>query len=281
VLGRIRLYARLYAGNPAAIVAGGFLIVIMALVIGAPLVTNFPPLLTNAGPSFAQPGPQHLMGTDDLGRDIFSGVLFGGRVSLGVGLVAGLVSVILGTLIGLLAGYFGGVVDLVLTKVTEVFLIIPAVFLAILLVTFFGGSITNVVLVIAVVGWPSTARLVRAQVMSLKERDFCKAARVLGESSGYIMFAELLPNAAAPVLVNASIQIANAIVVEAGLSFLGLSDQDHTSWGTLLFRAQRFLMQDAWWTFVFPGAVLFCTVLCLNVVADMLNHLLNPRTRYQ
>ena len=281
MVGNISLYARLFARNRAALVAGLFLAVVSSLVIAAPLVATFPPLLTNAGPSFAPPSATYPMGTDDLGRDILSGVLYGGRISLGVGFVAGAVSVVIGTLIGLIAGFRGGGADLVLTKITEVFLIIPAVFLAILLVTFFGGSITNIVLVIALVSWPSTARLVRAQVMSLKERDYCNAARVLGNSASYIMFAELLPNTLAPILVNASIQVANAISVEAGLSFLGLGDQNHTSWGTLLFRAQRFLMQDAWWTFVFPGAALFLTVLALNIVADMLNHLLNPRTRFQ
>jgi peptide/nickel transport system permease protein len=279
--GSIRLYARLYSRNRAALVSAMFLVAVSVLVIAAPLIAKFPPLLTNAGPSFSPPNATYPMGTDDLGRDILSGVLYGGRISLGVGLVAGVVTVSIGTVIGLLAGFLGGVADLILTKITEVFLIIPAVFLAILLVTFFGGSVTNVVLVIALVSWPSTARLVRAQVMSLKEREFCSAARILGNSAGYIMFSELLPNTLAPILVNASIQVANAISIEAGLSFLGLSDQNHTSWGTLLFRAQRFLMQDAWWTFVFPGAVLFLTVLALNIVADMLNHLLNPRTRFQ
>jgi peptide/nickel transport system permease protein len=280
-LQRARLYGSIYARNPAALLAGLLLLVIAGLSIAAPLIASYPPLLTNAGPSFAPPSMAYPMGTDDLGRDIFSGVLYGGRVTLGVGLVAGLASVLFGTLVGLLAGFLGGVVDLVVTKLTEVFLIIPAVFLAILLVTFFGSSIINVIITLAVVSWPVTSRLVRAQVLSLKEREFCKAARVLGESSARIMFVELLPNTLAPVIVNGSIQVANAIVVEAGLSFLGLSDQNYMSWGTLLFRAQRFLTQDAWWTFIFPGAALFCTVLCLNVVADMLNHLLNPRTRYQ
>lgn len=245
----------------------------------APLIAAYDPLVTGVGAAFLKPHLQYPMGTDDLGRDIFSGVIYGARVSLGVGFLAASASSCIGLLMGLVAGYYGGLVDTVLMRVTDIFLVIPMVFLGIVFVAFFGSSLWNVVLVIVILSWPATARLVRGQVLSLKERDFVKAARALGEGDGFIMFSEVLPNVLAPIIVNGSIQVATAIVVEAGLSFLGLGDQNLASWGVMLYRAQRFLVQEAWWTFVFPGLALFLTVLALNVIADALNNVLNPRTR--
>lgn len=278
---RAGAFARLFLGDVATQAAFLYLAVIALVAASAPLLAPFPPLLTSVGPAFAQPAAPYVMGTDDLGRDVFSGVVHGARVSLGVGIVAATASAFIGVAMGLFAGYMGGRIDVVLMRVTEVFFVIPMVFLAILLVAFFGSGIGNVILVIVILSWSATARLVRGQVLSLKEREFVKAARALGESAPRIMFREVLPNALAPIVVNGSIQMAQAIVVEAGLSFLGLGDQNLTSWGVMLFRSQRFLMQEAWWTFVFPGLALFLTVLSLNVLADSLNNALNPRTRHR
>ena len=278
---RARTFAGLFLGDAATRLAFGYLALVVGVALFAPWIAEFPPLLTGVGPAFARPGLPYFMGTDDLGRDIFSGVVHGARVSLGVGVVAATASAFIGVVMGLVAGYFGGRVDVALMRVTEVFFVIPMVFLAILLVAFFGSGIWNVIFVIVILSWPATARLVRGQVLSLKEREFVKAARVLGEGHVFIMFREILPNTLAPIIVNGSIQMAQAIVVEAGLSFLGLGDQNLTSWGVMLFRSQRFLMQEAWWTFVFPGLALFLTVLALNVLADSLNNILNPRTRHR
>lgn len=278
---RARAFASLFLGDAATRLAFGYLAVVVAVALFAPAIAQFPPLQTAVGPAFAVPGVPYFMGTDDLGRDVFSGVVHGARVSLGVGFVAATASAFIGVVMGMAAGYFGGRIDVALMRVTEVFFVIPMVFLAILLVAFFGSGISSVILVIVILSWPATARLVRGQVLSLKEREFVKAARVLGEGHLFIMFREILPNTLAPIIVNGSIQMAQAIVVEAGLSFLGLGDQNLTSWGVMLFRSQRFLMQEAWWTFVFPGLALFLTVLALNVLADSLNNILNPRTRHR
>jgi peptide/nickel transport system permease protein len=273
--------ARAFLRNPLSAAALGWVVLVSLAALAAPLLTPFPPLLTNSGPAFAPPGGAHPLGTDDLGRDVWSGVLYGARVSLGVGAAAAAASSLIGLLVGIVAGYRGGLLDTLLMRVTEVFLVIPMVFLAILFVAFFGSSVWNVLLVIVLLSWPATARLVRGQVLSVREREYVKAARLVGEGAGFIMFREILPNALAPIVVNASIQMAHAIVVEAGLSFLGLGDQTLTSWGIMLFRSQRFLMQDAWWTFVFPGVALFLTVLALNIIADGLNTVINPRTRHR
>lgn len=267
--------------NPIGAFSFIILVVIAFTALAAPLIAPFDPLHTGVGPSFAAPGPIHLFGTDDLGRDIFSGVVYGARVSLGVGLTAAAASALIGVIVGLLAGYYGGWIDVVLMRFTELFFVIPMVFLAILFTAFFGSSIWNVIAVISILSWPATARLVRGQVLSLRRRDFVQAARATGETSRYILFGEILPNTRAPVIVNGSIQVAQAIIVESGLSFLGLGDQNLTSWGVMLFRAQRFLLQDAWWTFMFPGIALFLTVLALNVLADSMNDYLNPRTRHR
>jgi peptide/nickel transport system permease protein len=279
--GRQATLAWLFLRDPATALALGLIVVVLLAAIGAPFFTPFPPLLTNVGPPFAPPGASHPFGTDDLGRDVMSGVFYGARVSLGIGLAAAVGSSLIGVVVGLLAGYVGGLLDTVLMRVTEIFLVIPMVFLAILFVAFFGSSIWNVLGVIVLLSWPTTARLVRGQVLSLKQREFVQAARLVGERPLFIMFREILPNTLAPIVVNGSIQLAQAIVVEAGLSFLGLGDQTLVSWGIMLYRAQRFLMQDSWWIFVFPGIALFLTVLAFNVMADGLNAVLNPRTRHR
>jgi len=278
-LSQLKHFWILYRRNKLAIIGLLYLAVIIAAAILAPWLSNYPPLLTSAGQPFLPPGVHHPMGTDDLGRDIFSGVIHGARVSLGVGFTAALGSTIIGLLVGTLAAYYGKVFDTILMRITEIFFVIPMVFLAILLVAFFGSSIWNVILVIILLSWPTTARLVRGQVLALRERDFVKASRTLGEPAYRIMFFEILPNTLAPIIVNGSIEVARAIVVEAGLSFLGLGDARLISWGTMLYKSQRFLLQQIWWTFSFPGAALFFTVLSLNVIADTLNTILNPRTR--
>ena len=228
------------------------------------------------GRTFCTPGPDCLLGTDDLGRDMLARVANGARVSLLVGVAAAVVSAILGVVIGSLAGFAGGRIDETFMRVAEAFQVVPQFFLAILVVALFGASLTKIVLVIAILSWPSTARIIRAEFLKLRDQDFVAAARLAGASRRTLIFGEILPNALPPVIVNASLQIAAAILTEASLSFLGLGDPDKVSWGQLLFLAQPFLNQG-WWMAVFPGIAILVTTLGFNLLGDGLNDVLDPR----
>jgi peptide/nickel transport system permease protein len=197
-------------------------------------------------------------------------------VSLTVGLVSGILATVLGVAVGAVAGYRGGWLDDVLMRITEIFMILPRLLLAVVAVAVIGAGMWNMILVIAILGWPGMARLVRGEVMSLRHRDFVEAARSLGQREQRIIVREIIPNALPPIIVNASLEIGAAIVLEAGLSFLGLGDPTRMSWGTILNNAQRFL-EDAWWMSVFPGTAVFLTVLGFNFAGDALNAILDPR----
>jgi len=177
------------------------------------------------------------------------------------------------------AGYKGGKIDDLLMRITEVFQVVPTFFLCLVLVALFGASILNVIVVIAMLSWPGTARLIRADFISLKEREFVEAARALGASDLDIIFSEILPNAMTSIIVNTSLMVANAILVEAGLSFLGLGDPNVASWGGTLLNAQKFLVWGIWWMAFFPGVAISLTALGYNLVGDGLNDLLNPKLR--
>ncbi|OFX14875.1 MAG: ABC transporter permease, partial [Armatimonadetes bacterium RBG_19FT_COMBO_69_19] len=214
------------------------------------------------------------------GRDIWTGVLFGARVSLTVGVLAATTSALIGTAIGSIAGYYGGGVDNVLMRGTEFFLVIPSFLLALILVAVSGPSIWNVILTIGLLGWPSTARLIRAEFLSLKQREFVMAAHAVGAGTARIVFRQILPNAAPPAVVMTSLGVASAILVEAGLSFLGLGDPNLFSWGLMLRNSREFL-RIAWWMPTFPGLAIFLTVLSVNLVGDGLNDALNPRLTHR
>ncbi|MSP88500.1 MAG: ABC transporter permease [Alphaproteobacteria bacterium] len=268
-------WLRLSSSHAAAI---GLTIVLLVVIGGGvgPWLTGSPSAMD--GRAFCPPGPGCLLGSDDLGRDMLARVANGARVSLLVGVAAAAVSAILGVVVGALAGFAGGRVDEFFMRVAEAFQIVPQFFLAILVVALFGPSLTKIVLVIAILSWPSTARIIRAEFLKLRDQDFVAAARLAGASRGALIFGEILPNALPPVIVNASLQIASAILTEANLSFLGLGDPDQVSWGQLLFGAQPFLNQ-AWWMAVFPGVAILLATLGFNLLGDGLNDILDPRQR--
>ena len=228
--------------------------------------------------TFQPPSSEAPLGTDDLGRDTLSQMTRGAGVSLLIGFTAALVSVTIGIFVGAVAGFSGGIVDEVLMRVSEAFQVIPQFFLAILIVALFGPSMFRIILVIAVLSWPSTARITRAEYLKLRSLDFVKAARMSGVSRWSLVFREILPNALPPVIVNASLLVASSILTETNLSFLGLGDPNRVSWGQMLHNAQPFLRR-AWWTAAFPGLAILFTVLGFNLLGDGLNDVFNPRNR--
>jgi peptide/nickel transport system permease protein len=217
--------------------------------------------------AFAPPGPAHPMGTDDLGREVFARVLYGGRVSLLIGLASAAVAVLAGTLVGAVAGYFGGWVDDVLMRTTELFQVIPRFLLAIVVVALFGTGSLRLVLVIGLLSWPATARIMRAQFMVLRREEFVLAAQMAGAGPVRIILRHALPNVAPYLLVSVTLQTGSAILVESFLSFLGLGDAATPSWGLLLQQAQIYL-RSAWWMATFPGLALSATILGLNLLSD-------------
>jgi peptide/nickel transport system permease protein len=238
------------------------------------------------------PSPEHPFGTDTIGRDILARTIYGGQISLSIGIFAATVEVILGVLVGAIAGYFGRWVDDVLMRITEAMLIIPSLFLLIvlgkalggkvseidLLGRSFSGSVIVIILVIGFTSWMYLARIVRANVLSLKELDFISASRALGVSDARIIFRHLLPNTIAPIIVSATLGVSGAILSEAYVSFLGLGVQTPTaSWGNMLDSAVKYL-QTAPWLWFFPGLLILLTVLCINFIGDGLRDALDPRS---
>jgi len=224
------------------------------------------------------PRGDHWMGTDDLGRDTLSRVIHGSRVPLLVGFLATAASMALGILIGALSGYFGGRTDIILMRVTEYVLVVPRFFLALLVVAMLGTGIEKIILVIGILGWPEVARVVRAQFLTFREREFVIAARAIGASHAKVIFREILPNAIPPAVVVGSILVARAILLEAGLSFLGLGDPNLISWGSLLSEAQERIGVSVWLA-LFPGLAISLLVLCINLFGDGINDVLNPKLR--
>lgn len=272
-----RGFWRRFAKNKGA-VAGLLVLALVALmVVAAPwLATNDPWDMVDQ--PFLSPGQQAglPMGTDTMGRDIFSGVVRGARISLLIGVVSTVVSLLIGVTIGAVAGYFGRWVDATLMRFTELFQAVPSFALAIVLVAIFQPSIASIVSAIALVSWPPVARLVRGEFLTLRQRDFVAAARLGGLSTPRIIVGEILPNALSPIIVMASLMVATAILLESSLSFLGLGDPNQMSWGYMV-GAARTVLRQAWWMAVFPGLAIVLTVLALNLVGEGLNDGLNAR----
>jgi peptide/nickel transport system permease protein len=274
---RLRSFWKTYSRSKSAVL--GLALVLFFTVVavfGNVIAPGNPLALTNY--DLAPPSLKFPFGTDNLGRNLFIDVVHGTSTSLWVGFSAAIISMVLGILIGGLSGYFGGKTENVLMRTTDFFLIIPRFFLAIMIVSIFGGSLFNIIVVIGVTSWPSTARLARAEFLSLREREFVEAARALGAGNFRIMFREILPNAASPLIVNGALSMSGAILIEAGLAFLGLTNSNVVSWGTLLQNAQLYL-SVAWWMALFPGLSILLTCWGLNLVGDGLNDALNPRLR--
>ncbi|GIX46718.1 MAG: ABC transporter permease [Candidatus Tectimicrobiota bacterium] len=269
---------RRFARNRAAVAGLAIVAGMLLVALGGPLVYRADPFAVVWAP-LAPPGEAGFwLGTDYLGRDLLAGLVYGARTTLVVGTAAALCTVVIGVLLGASAGYYGGWVDALLMRVTEFFQVLPALLLAMVLVALFAPTLTTIALAIGVVSWPLVARLVRAEFLRLREREFVLAARALGASDRRLIWGVILPNALPPLIVTAALLVGVAILFEAGLSFLGLGDPNVMSWG-LMIGSNRDYIFDAWWAVTFPGLAIFLTVLSLSLVGDGLNDALNPRLR--
>jgi peptide/nickel transport system permease protein len=271
-------FVRRFCRNPGALVGLVVLLLVLGLALCAPLLFPGSPW-DMAGAPFQPPGAGGmLLGTDSLGRDLAAGIAYGARVSLLVGAVSTLVSLFIGIALGAFAGYLGGIADDAVMRFTEFFQTIPSFVLAILLVAIFTPSIGSIIGAIAIVSWPPVTRVVRAEFLTLRNREFVQAAEVLGKRPLSIVLTDILPNALSPIIVLASLMTATAILLESSLSFLGLGDPNLMSWGFLI-GSGRSVIRIAWWMSVFPGLAIFVTVLALNLVGEGLSDALNPRLR--
>lgn len=256
------------------------LILLMMVILAAALAGVLAPAdpFALVGKPFQPPFGEHVLGTDMLGRDLAAGVLYGARTTLLVGLVATTIATLVGVAIGGLAGYFGGRLDSLLMRFTELFQTIPFFLFAILLVAVLGASIRSVIFAIAVVSWPPMARLVRGEFMAMRNREFVQACVAMGMGHLRIIFVHILPNTLSSIIVTGSLMVATAILIESGLSFLGLSDANTMSWGFII-GSGRTVLRTAWWICAMPGAAILMTVMAINLVGDGLNDALNPRLR--
>ncbi|NCP87547.1 MAG: peptide ABC transporter permease [Anaerolineae bacterium CG_4_9_14_3_um_filter_57_17] len=261
-------------------------LIIVLLVTFAPFFTPYTPYQQDLLNRFQPPSAEHWMGTDDLGRDMWTRVLYGGRISLSVGLLAMGVSIIFGSLIGLVSGYYGGWVDSILMCITEIFLSIPRLFVLLAmgmilrtlnLPNMSAGSFVPLSIVIGALSWMGTARLVRASTLELRDREFVQAARALGASDARALLQHIFPNVASPIIVSATLGLAGAIISESGLSYLGFGVQLPTpTWGNMLSNTQN-QMTTAPWTAIFPGLMIFIVVIAINYLGDGLRDALDPR----
>jgi len=270
---------RRYLRSPAAVAGLVLLLLVVAMALSAPWVFPRDPL-SLAGRPLQWPGanPRFWLGTDNTGRDIAAQIFHGARVSLLIGLVATAISIGIGIVIGALSGFYGGWVDTVLMRITEAFQTLPNFILLLVLVAVFGSDIQTVTVAIGIVSWPPSARLTRAEFLSLRSREFVQACRVLGMRDARIIFREILPNALPPVIVYASVIMATAILLESALAFLNLSDPNVASWGNLI-GAGKNVLRVQWYVSAIPGVAILLTVLAVSLVGQGLNDALNPRLR--
>jgi peptide/nickel transport system permease protein len=269
---------RRFRRNRLAMGGLAFLVLIGLAALLAPLITSYGP--TDRVPVYRQgPSTEHWFGTDRIGRDVFSRIVYGARVSLKIGFAATAMSLVIGLVVGALAGFFGGWVDTVLMRLTDVFLAIPYIVLAIAIATIFGRSENSVILVLGLTGWLGIARIVRASFLGLKQLEYVDAARALGYSRKRIMFRHMLPNALQPIIVYGTIAVGSVILAEAALSFLGVGPQDPTpAWGLMVSQGKGDLV-NAFHLLLFPGAAICLTVLAFVLIGDGLRDALDPKLR--
>lgn len=272
-------FLRRYLASPPAVIGLILLALVLAMAAFADLLFPRDPLGLAGRPlQWPLANPRFWLGTDNMGRDIAAQVFHGARISLLIALVSTALAIVIGVVVGAVAGFYGGVVDDVLMRVTEAFQILPNFLLLLVLVAVFGSTLATVTIAIGVVSWPASARLTRAEFLSLRNRDFVAACRGLGMGDLRLIFAEILPNALPPVIVYAGVIMAVAILLESALAFLSLSDPNVPSWGNLI-GAGRSVLRTQWYVSAIPGVAILVTVLAVSLVGQGLNDALNPRLR--
>jgi len=278
---RGRWIGRWLIHRPLTLVGAGIVLLVSATGLAAPLLAPYDPLAISIADRLQPLSLAHPLGTDHLGRDLLSRIIHGARVSLGVGVTIAALGAFIGTVLGLLAGYLGGKVDEAIMRVCDMFLAFPALILAMALAASLGPSLENTMLALVIIWWPWYARIMRGQVLALRESEYVMAARALGAGTGRLMFRHLLPNAIPPIIVQATLDIGNAILIASSLSFLGFGAQPPVpEWGAITSEGRTFL-RDYWWYPTFPGLAIMVTVMGFNLMGDGLRDLLDPRLRRQ
>jgi peptide/nickel transport system permease protein len=273
----LRIIGRRFSRNKLALIGSSVVLSLITIALFAPILAPYDPTTIDIQNVLSPPCKAHLLGTDELGRDLLSRMIWGSRVSLKVGIVAVGIAMIIGIIIGSVSGFYGGTADAILMRFVDVMLAFPTFFLILAVIAILEPSIFTIMAVIGVTGWMDVARLVRAEFLSLKERDFVDAAQALGASNFRLIFRHILPNALSPVFVAATFGIAGAILTESGLSFLGLGVQPpDPSWGNILTSGKDNI-EVAWWLSLFPGLAILITVLSYNLVGEGLRDALDPR----
>ena len=264
--------------NPTVIIGSIVVVLWVSIALLAPIIAPTNPLAQNVTNRLATPGAAHVMGTDELGRDVFTRVLYGGRITIPAALAVIVIDAIIGTLLGVLAGYLGGLWDEVLMRITELFMAFPTIILAMAITAALGPDIRNAVLALVIVHWPNYARLARSLILEAKNKEYVEATQCIGAGHAYILFRTLLPNTLGPALVYASLDIGNVILLFAGLSFLGLGPEPASpEWGRMVSIGIDFF--DQWWMWLFPGLAIAILVMAFNFIGDGLRDALDPKMR--
>ena len=259
---------------------GFIVVVVMSLMsICAPLLTNIDPTVADMANINRSPGGLHLLGTDSIGRDLFSRLLYGGRISISIGIISALTTSLIGTVLGLIAGYFRGIIDSILVRISEVVQTVPMIILVMVLVTIIGPGVRNMVVVFSLTGWMTVFRIVRNEVLRLREETYVEVNRAFGISDAKIMFSQILPNTLSPIIVATTINVAFFILSETELSFLGLGVPTNIStWGTIINGAKSLsVIENQWWLWIIPGAVISLFIMSINFFGDALRDVLDPK----
>ncbi|MBI3581672.1 MAG: ABC transporter permease [Nitrospinae bacterium] len=271
------IVARRMLKNPFALWGGAVVVLLFLVAALAHFISPYDPSAVDTGIILRPPGAGHWLGTDELGRDVLSRMIYGARISLMVGFVSIGIATVIGVIIGAVSGYYGGMTDEIMMRFVDVMLTFPVFFLILAVIAILEPNIVNVMIVIGLTGWMGVARLVRAEFLSIKERDFVVAVRSIGQRDALIIFKHILPNAMAPVLVSATLGVAGAILTESALSFLGIGVQPPTpSWGSILTEGKNYI-EFAWWLSLFPGLAILFTVLGYNLLGEALRDALDAR----